>query len=73
MRIEGPEAPQTGKIIQGLDEACNQSGVEGVFCAGVALNDREQLITSGGRVMTVTGKAQHMNKPAPMPTEAQIS
>ena len=51
-----PEAPQTGKIIQGLDEACNQPGVEGVFCAGVTLNDREQLITSGGRVMTVTGK-----------------
>ena len=51
-----PEAPIAGKVIQGLDDARSQPGVEGVFCAGVSQNNRGQLITSGGRVMTVTGK-----------------
>lgn len=51
-----PEAPITGKVIQGLDKARNQKGVEGIFCAGVSLNDNGDLVTSGGRVMTVTGK-----------------
>ena len=51
-----PEAPKAGKVIQGLNDARNQPGVEGVFCAGVSQNDRGQLITSGGRVITVTGK-----------------
>jgi phosphoribosylamine--glycine ligase len=51
-----PEAPKTGKVIQGLDKARNQQGVEGVFCAGVSHNDNGELVTSGGRVMTVTGK-----------------
>ena len=51
-----PEAPITGKLIRGLDEAQTKQGVEGIFCAGVSENGDGQLINSGGRVLTVTGK-----------------
>ena len=51
-----PEAPITGKLIRGLNEAQIKQGVEGIFCAGVSENDDGQLINSGGRVLTVTGK-----------------
>lgn len=51
-----PEAPITGKLIRGLNEAQTKQGVEGIFCAGVSENGDGQLINSGGRVLTVTGK-----------------
>jgi phosphoribosylamine--glycine ligase len=51
-----PQAPQIGKVITGIEEAKNISGIEEVFCAGVATNENNQLITSGGRVIAVTGK-----------------
>ncbi len=52
-----PLAPRTGDRIEGLDEARRSDGVD-VFCAGVASDpdDRQQLVTAGGRVLAVTGR-----------------
>jgi phosphoribosylamine--glycine ligase len=49
-----PEAPRTGDPIQGLDAARAQPGVA-VFAAGVAAGAGGGLVTSGGRVLNVTG------------------
>ncbi|MGI9578482.1 MAG: phosphoribosylamine--glycine ligase [Microthrixaceae bacterium] len=49
-----PTAPRTGDPISGLDAAMAIDGVE-VFCAGVAA-DGDSLVTSGGRVLNVTGR-----------------
>jgi len=51
-----PQAPQIGKVIIGIEEARNLSGIEEVFCAGVATNKNNELITNGGRVIAVTGR-----------------
>jgi phosphoribosylamine--glycine ligase len=48
-----PEAPRTGDVITGLDEARDEPGVT-VFCAGVAVDARGRLVTAGGRVLDVT-------------------
>ena len=40
------EAPITGKLIRGLNEAQTKQGVEGIFCAGVSENGDGQLINS---------------------------
>ena len=55
MAVEGyPTSPRTGDVIEGLDAAATQSGVD-VFCAGVGRNDASQWVTAGGRVLAVTG------------------
>jgi phosphoribosylamine--glycine ligase len=55
MAVEGyPTSPRTGDVIEGLDAAATQSGVD-MFCAGVGCNDTGQLVTAGGRVLAVTG------------------
>jgi phosphoribosylamine--glycine ligase len=51
-----PEAPRTGDVIEGLDQAAKLAGVEGVFCAGVAAAADGSLVTAGGRVVAVTGR-----------------
>lgn len=51
-----PTAPRTGDVIEGLDDAAELDDVEAVFCAGVAANDHDQLVTAGGRVLAVTGR-----------------
>jgi phosphoribosylamine--glycine ligase len=51
-----PVAPRTGDVIDGLDVAAALDGVE-VFCAGVARDDRGRLVTGGGRVLEVVGRA----------------
>jgi len=58
-----PTATRTGDVISGLEAA---DGVEGavVFAAGVNTNSDNQLITSGGRVLNVCGRAA-------TPTEAR--
>lgn len=48
-----PQAPRTGDVIAGLDQANALDGVE-VFCAGVGRDDEDQLVTAGGRVLNVT-------------------
>jgi phosphoribosylamine---glycine ligase len=49
-----PERPESGKIISGLDAAAAERGAL-VFHAGTAMRERE-LVTSGGRVLTVVGR-----------------
>ena len=48
-----PEAPVTGDVIEGLDEAAALPQVD-VFCAGVACGPGGALVTAGGRVLDVT-------------------
>jgi phosphoribosylamine--glycine ligase len=49
-----PRAYDTGKVIHGLDEAATQEDVL-VFHAGTARNDAGEIVTAGGRVLTVVG------------------
>jgi phosphoribosylamine--glycine ligase len=48
-----PEAPVTGDVIEGVDEANALEGVD-VIHAGTAIVDG-RLVTAGGRVLSVTG------------------
>ena len=50
-----PDLFETGKPIRGLDQAAAVPGVL-VFHAGTAMRDSE-IVTSGGRVLTVVGRA----------------
>ena len=50
-----PRDVRTGDVIEGLNDAQSVAGAT-VFCAGVGANDQGQLITAGGRVLTVTGQ-----------------
>jgi phosphoribosylamine--glycine ligase len=48
-----PNTPEIGFPITGLEKAAANPNVR-IFHAGTALNDQQQLITSGGRVLSVT-------------------
>jgi len=50
-----PRSVRIGDVINGLDDAQAVAGAT-VFCAGVDSNENGQLITAGGRVLTVTGQ-----------------
>ena len=50
-----PEAPRTGDVIGGIEDARGVDGVD-VFSAGVAAGP-DGLVTAGGRVLNVTGRA----------------
>jgi phosphoribosylamine--glycine ligase len=50
-----PDAPETGKAIDGIDKAAEVPGAI-VFHAGTAMRDR-RLVTAGGRVLTVVGRS----------------
>ena len=54
-----PAAFETGKVIQGLEQAAQVEGVK-VFHAGTA-NTNGQVITSGGRVLGVTAAASTLD------------
>ena len=54
-----PAAPQIGDVIHGLEQAREIEGVE-VFCAGVTSNSRGELVTGGGRVLNVCGRASQL-------------
>jgi phosphoribosylamine--glycine ligase len=57
MCTEGyPVAPRSGDVIEGLERAQAMDDVR-VYCAGVARDAKEGLITAGGRVLSVTGRA----------------
>ena len=49
-----PESYETGKAIHGLDDAAEMEDVL-VFHAGTARNDAGEIVTAGGRVLTVVG------------------
>ncbi len=52
-----PEAPKKGAVISGIDEAAALGGVK-LFYAGVAAGTGDgQLVTAGGRVLSVTASA----------------
>ncbi len=51
-----PSSPRTGDVIHGLDEARAIEGVT-VFCAGVESNVKGELLTNGGRVLNICGRA----------------
>jgi len=48
-----PQAPRTGDVIEGIDDAAAVDGVT-VFAAGVGLGEAGALVTAGGRVLDVT-------------------
>ncbi|MFM7070070.1 MAG: phosphoribosylamine--glycine ligase [Actinomycetes bacterium] len=50
-----PSSPRTGDRIEGIDAASAIEGVT-VFCAGVGSGADGGLVTSGGRVLCVTGR-----------------
>jgi phosphoribosylamine--glycine ligase len=49
-----PAAPRTGDVIDGLEAAATVEGVT-VFHAGTSLDDEGRFVTTGGRVLGVTG------------------
>lgn len=51
-----PSSPRTGDVIHGLDEARAIEGVT-VFCAGVESKVEGELLTNGGRVLNICGRA----------------
>ena len=51
-----PASPRTGDVINGLDAARALDGVS-VYCAGVRAGDDGALVTAGGRVLDVCGRA----------------
>jgi phosphoribosylamine--glycine ligase len=53
-----PAEVQTGDVIRGLDRLEHERPDALVFCAGVAERNGE-LVTSGGRVMTVVSRAEN--------------
>ena len=55
-----PECAGAGQPIGGIDEAERMPGVA-VFHAGTARRDG-QLVTAGGRVLTVVGRGDHFNQ-----------
>ncbi len=51
-----PTSPRVGDRIRGIEEATHTSGVEKVYVAGINLDEEQQPITAGGRVLAVTGR-----------------
>ena len=39
-----------------MEEATNTGGVEKVYAAGIKLDEEQQPVTAGGRVLAVTGR-----------------
>jgi phosphoribosylamine--glycine ligase len=58
-----PEHPRTGDEILGLEAARAVEGVE-IFCAGVSAGAEGALLTAGGRVLNVTGRAASLEQAA---------
>ncbi len=54
-----PRSYDTGKVIHGLDEAAKLDDVV-VFHAGTARTDGGEIVTAGGRVLTVVGRGDDL-------------
>ena len=50
-----PHAPQSGALIEGLEDAERVEGAK-IFCAGMVRDDEGRLRVSGGRVLAVCGQ-----------------
>jgi len=55
-----PDKSKTGYRIYGLEDAAKEGTL--VFHAGTALNEQEKLITSGGRVVSIVGRGETIEK-----------
>ncbi len=51
-----PTSPHVGDLITGIEQATQSPGIEKVYAAGINLNEAQQPITGGGRVLAVTGR-----------------
>ena len=51
-----PTSPRTGDVIAGLEAAADAAGVD-VFHAGTTITDEGELVSAGGRVLSVTARA----------------
>ena len=51
-----PSSPRVGDRIRGMEEATNTGGGEKVYAAGIKLDEEQQPVTAGGRVLAVTGR-----------------
>lgn len=56
-----PASPRTGDVIQGVGNARELAGVS-VYAAGVKINDADELITGGGRVLNVVGRGSSVDQ-----------
>lgn len=65
-----PVSPRTGDVIEGMDAAAEVEGVEAVYCAGVAADHESRLVTSGGRVLAVTGRGADISSARSVAYEA---
>jgi phosphoribosylamine---glycine ligase len=63
-----PQSPRTGDVISGLDEAAAVAGAR-VLHAGTTLRDG-QVVTSGGRVLSVTGVGADLRQARELAYEA---
>jgi phosphoribosylamine--glycine ligase len=52
-----PASPRTGDVIEGLEEAADQVGVD-IFHAGTTVTDDGRVASSGGRVLSVTAHGE---------------
>jgi phosphoribosylamine--glycine ligase len=52
-----PASPRTGDVIEGLEEAAEEVGVD-IFHAGTTVTDDGQVASSGGRVLSVTAHGE---------------
>ena len=55
-----PDAPRTGDVIEGLDEAEAMKDVQ-VFHAGTTRDDEGRIVTAGGRVLGITALGDTLN------------
>ncbi|MFA7323148.1 MAG: phosphoribosylamine--glycine ligase [Candidatus Nanopelagicales bacterium] len=54
-----PDAPRTGDVINGLEQAAALAGVD-VLHAGTRISDDGQIVSAGGRVLSVTAVGQSL-------------
>ena len=54
-----PQKPRTGDVIRGLEKAEQFEDVV-VFHAGTARNESGEIVTAGGRVLSVTATAENL-------------
>lgn len=55
-----PQNPQTGDLIKGFENIVKQDEVL-IFHAGTAIDENENFITAGGRVLGITATARNLN------------
>lgn len=56
-----PESPRSGDVVEGLDDAAAVDGVD-VLHAGTRLDDAGQVVSSSGRVLSVTARGADLRQ-----------